>query len=301
MIVTVASVASNWPQKATPRCLRVNETIPGACSSAATPVMWSRRSIPKGLGNWSKILKFLSKRISWYLQTVTSPKGPWACSPLVPSLTSDWLKWLCPPVGRYCLGKSWKLKTNALECIDDLEAKRFKEPKEVEDLNEDIAIKQTVQFKSVHLPTSQEQFTEQPPGALQAAVSLPAPMHSWWANGQFFWMSEILQVGLVKIRAFQFVFTGNATHCSLVQSAIPMSIIGTCPALKGPNLVRRRLLVLGRISQPLPLKSTECTWKIYQTYGDKSVTNQKNQHWQTWKITPWKVETQQYLRHLQNY
>ena len=214
MIVTVAWVASNWPQKATPRCLRVNETIPGACSSAATPVMWrKRRSIPKGLGKleqdfenyeffssscFSSLcslsvytsctpLRFhpVTKRISRYLQAVTSPKGPWACSPLVPSLTSDWLKWLCPPVGRYYLGKSWKLKTNALECTDDqaLEAKRFK----------------SKQFKSVHLqgflpfaiadfpslPTSQEQFTEQPPGALQAAVSLLAPMHSWWTNGQY--------------------------------------------------------------------------------------------------------------------
>lgn len=144
--------------------------------------MWSkRRRIPKGLGklkqdfensacfsSFSSLcslslytsctpLKFhpVTKRISCNLQTVTSPKGPWACSPLVPSLTSDWLKWLCPPVGRYYLGKSWKLKTNALECIDDqaLEAKRLKEPKEVEDLTEEIAIKQTVQISSSsHLP-----------------------------------------------------------------------------------------------------------------------------------------------------
>lgn len=189
MIVTVASVASNWPQKATPRCLRVNETIPGACSSAATPVMWRKRIIPKGLGKLKQDfenserfssfffivftfslyisctpLKFhpVTKRISWYLylQTVTSPKGPWACSPLIPSLTSDWLKWLCPPVGRYCLGKSWKLKTNALECIDDqaIEAKRFKEPKEVEDLNEEIAIKQTVQ--TVQISSSSGLFSQ---------------------------------------------------------------------------------------------------------------------------------------------
>ncbi len=53
--------------------------------------------------------------------------------------------WLCPPVGRYYqyLANSLKLKTTALECIDDqaLEAKRFK-PKKVEVKRRDWKSKQ---------------------------------------------------------------------------------------------------------------------------------------------------------------